>query len=156
MSASRRPPGFLLPYIEIFRILGAWRFSVARVIGRMPMSMASLGMVVYISASTGRYAVAGSVAASGSLGLAACTPVFGRLVDRYGQARVIVPMAAAFACGVLGLVAAVQLRAPTWAFFPPGIVAGATVPGLGAMSRARWSSLLAGSPRLHTAFSPSR
>jgi len=34
----------------------------------MPMSMAGLGMVVFISASTGQYAVAGSVAAFGSLG----------------------------------------------------------------------------------------
>jgi MFS family permease len=111
MATARRPPGFLLPYVEIFRIPRAWRFSVAGVIGRMPMSMAGLGMVLFISASTGRYDVTGSVAASGSLGLAAYTPLFGRLVDRYGQARVIVPMAAAFASGVLGLVAAVQLRA---------------------------------------------
>jgi MFS family permease len=152
-QTARRPPGFLLPYIEIFRIPRAWRFSVAGVIGRMPMSMAGLGIVLLISASAGRYDVAGSVSAAGSLGMAACTPLFGRLVDRYGQARVIVPMAATFACGVLGLVIAVQLRAPTWAFFPPGIIAGATMPALGPMSRARWSSLLAGTPRLHTAFS---
>ncbi len=152
-GAARRPPGFLLPYIEIFRIPRAWRFQVAGVIGRMPMAMAGLGIVLLISASTGRYDVAGSVSASGSLGMAACTPLFGRLVDRYGQARVIVPMAAVFACGVLGLVAAVQLRAPTWAFFPPGIVAGSTMPAIGPMSRARWSALLAGSPQLHTAFS---
>jgi MFS family permease len=152
-GATRRPRGFLLPYIEIFRIPGAWRFSVAGVIGRMPMSMAGLGMVLLISASTGRYDVAGSVSASGSLGMAACTPLFGRMVDRYGQARVIVPMAAVFACSVAGLVVAVELHAPTWLFFAPGIVAGSTMPALGPMSRARWSSLLAGTPRLHTAFS---
>jgi hypothetical protein len=51
------------------------------------------------------------------------------------------------------LIAAVQLRLPTWAFFVPGAVAGATMPSLGAMVRARWSVLLAGSPRLHAAFS---
>ncbi|HTU73554.1 MAG TPA: MFS transporter [Trebonia sp.] len=152
-GAARRPRGFLLPYVEIFRIPRAWRFSLAGVIGRMPMSMAGLGIVLLISASTGRYDIAGSVSASGSLGMAACTPLFGRLVDRYGQARVIVPMAAAFGCSVLGLVAAVELHAPTWLFFAPGIIAGSTMPALGPMSRARWSSLLAGTPRLHTAFS---
>jgi MFS family permease len=152
-DGAARPSRFLLPYIEIFRIPRAWRFSVAGVIGRMPMSMAGLGIVLLISASTGRYDVAGSVSAAGSLGMAACTPLFGRLVDRYGQARVIVPMAAVFALSVVGLVAAVQLRAPTWAFFPPGIIAGSTMPALGPMSRARWSALLAGTPRLHTAFS---
>ena len=152
-GVPRGPAGFLLPYAEIFRIPRAWRFSVAGVIGRMPMSMAGLGMVLLISASTGRYAVAGSVSAAASLGMAACAPQFGRLVDRYGQGRVIVPMAAAFAAGIAGLIMAVQLGAPSWTYFPPGIVAGATMPALGPMSRARWSALLTGSPRLHTAFS---
>ena len=35
----------------------------------------------------------------------------------------------------------------------PGAIAGATMPSLGTMVRARWSVLLAGSPRLHAAFS---
>jgi len=152
-GVTRGPAGFLLPYAEIFRIPRAWRFSVAGVIGRMPMSMAGLGIVLLISTSTGRYAVAGSVSAAASLGMAACAPQFGRLVDRYGQGRVIVPMVTAFAAGIAGLILAVQLGAPSWMYFPPGIVAGATMPALGPMSRARWSALLAGSPRLHTAFS---
>jgi MFS family permease len=142
-----------MPYAEIFRIPHAWRFSVAGVIGRMPISMTGLGIVLLISASTGRYGVAGSVSAAASLGLAACAPQFARLADRYGQARVLPPLAAAYTLSVIGLVIAVQVRAPSWAFFPPGIAAGATMPALGPMSRARWSALLAGSPRLHTAFS---
>ncbi|HEY6787437.1 MAG TPA: MFS transporter [Trebonia sp.] len=149
----RRPAGFLLPYTEILRIPRAWEFSVAGIIGRMPMSMSGLGMVLLISASTGRYAVAGSVSAASSLGMAACSPPFGRLIDRYGQGRVIVPMAMAFAAGIAGLILAVELGAPSWTYFPPGVVAGATMPALGPMSRARWRALLAGSPRLHTAFS---
>jgi MFS family permease len=117
------------------------------------MSMAGLGTVLLISAVTGRYGVAGSVAAVGSLGTAAGAPQVARLTDRYGQGRVLAPVAAGFAVSVLGLVVAVQLSAPSWSFFLPGIAAGATMPSLGPMARARWSSLLAGSPRLHTAFS---
>lgn len=147
------PAGFLLPYVEIFQIPRAWRFSLAGIIGRMPMSMAGLGTVLLISASTGRYGVAGSVSAAASLGMAACAPQVGRLVDRYGQGRVLPPVAAGFAISVLGLIIAVQLRAPSWVFFLPAITAGATMPTLGPMARARWSALLAGSPRLHTAFS---
>ena len=51
------------------------------------------------------------------------------------------------------LIAAVALRAPDWVLFLRGIVGGATMPQTGPMARARWSVLLAGSPRLHTAFS---
>jgi predicted MFS family arabinose efflux permease len=58
-----------------------------------------------------------------------------------------------FALSVAGLSAAVALRAPDWTLFACGIVGGATMPQTGPMARARWSALLAGSPRLHTAFS---
>src|ERR1700677_1446343 len=110
---SRRLIRPLRPYVEIFRIPGARRFSAAAVIGRMPMSMFGLGTVLLIAGTTGRYGMAGAVA----------------------------------------VIATVQLRLPTWAFFVPGAVAGAAMPGLGTMVRARWSVLLAGSSRLHAAFS---
>jgi len=152
-SADEAGHGFLRPYAEIFSIPRAWRFSVAGVIGRLPMSMYGLGTVLLISAGTGRYGLAGTVAAAGALGNAFCAPQLGRLVDRLGQHRVLVPICVIFALSVVGLVAAVQLRFPVWTLFGCGIVGGATMPQLGPMARARWSVLLAGSSRLHTAFS---
>jgi MFS family permease len=145
--------GFLAPYAEIFAIPRAWRFSVAGIIGRMPMSMYGLGTVLLISAGTGRYGLAGSVSAAGSIGGAACAPQFGRLTDRIGQHRVLIPVCLTFALSVAGLSAAVTLHAPDWTLFLCGITGGATMPQTGPMARARWSVLLAGSPRLHTAFS---
>jgi len=97
--------------------------------------------------------VAGTVSAAGSLGYAFTSPRLARLVDARGQRHVLLPLAAVFALATATLITAVQLRLPTWAFFVPGAVAGATMPSLGAMVRARWSVLLAGSPRLHAAFS---
>jgi predicted MFS family arabinose efflux permease len=150
---SRRLIRPLQPYAEIFRIPGAWRFSAAAMIGRMPMSMFGLGTVLLIAGTTGRYGVAGAVSAAGSLGYAFSTPRISRLVDSRGQRRVLLPLLAVFTLATVALIAAVQLRLPTWAFFVPGAIAGAAMPGLGTMVRARWSVLLAGSPRLHAAFS---
>jgi MFS family permease len=150
-AGARR--GFLAPYVEILAVPRAWRFSVAGILGRMPMSMYGLGAVLLISAETGRYGLAGSVAAAGALGNALCGPQFGRLVDRLGQHRVLLPECIVFCLSVVGLVAAVELRAPDWTLFACGIVGGAAMPQTGPMARARWSMLLAGSPRLHTAFS---
>jgi MFS family permease len=147
------PRGLLAPYAEIFAIPRAWRFSVAGIIGRMPMSMYGLGTVLLISAGTGRYGLAGSVSAAGALGGAVVAPQLGRRVDRLGQHRVLIPVCVIFAMSVTGLVAAVTLRAPDWTLFLCGIAGGATMPQTGPMARARWSVLLAGSPRLHTAFS---
>jgi len=149
----REPRGFLAPYAEVFAIPRAWRFSVAGIIGRMPMSMYGLGTVLLISAGTGRYGLAGSVSAAGSIGGAICAPQLGRLVDRLGQHRVLIPEGVFFALSVAGLCAAVVLGAPDWTLFLCGIAGGATMPQTGPMARARWSVLLAGSPRLHTAFS---
>ena len=143
----------LRPYAEIFKVPGAWRFSAAGVIGRMPMSMFGLGTVLLISASTGKYGTAGAVSATGSLGYAFSSPRVARLVDSYGQRRVLLPMVTVFTLATAALIITVQLRAPTWAYFVPGALAGTTMPALGAMVRARWSVLLAGSPRLHAAFS---
>src|ERR1700733_4058095 len=76
--------GFLAPYAEIFAIPRAWRFSLAGIIARMPMSMYGLGTVLLISSVTGHYGLAGSVSAAGALGGAVCAPQLGRLVDRLG------------------------------------------------------------------------
>jgi MFS family permease len=155
--ASRSPAGLLTrplrPYAEIFQIPGAWRFSAAAVIGRMPMSMFGLGTVLLISSVTGKYGVAGAVSAAGSLGYAFSSPRVARAVDSHGQRRILLPLLTVFAVATALLIATVQLQLPTWAFFVPGAIAGATMPSLGAMVRARWSVLLAGSPRLHAAFS---
>jgi MFS family permease len=143
----------LRPYADIFRIPGAWRFSAAGVIGRMPMSMFGLGTVLLISATTGKYGVAGAVSAAGSLGYAFSAPRVARLVDLRGQRRVLLPLLAVFTAATVILITAVQLGLPTWVYFASGAIAGATMPSLGTMVRARWSVLLAGSAQLHTAFS---
>jgi MFS family permease len=157
VPVSRSPAGLLArplrPYAEIFRIPGAWRFSAAAVIGRMPMSMFGLGTVLLISAATGKYGVAGAVSAVGSLGYALTSPRMARLMDSHGQRRILLPLLTVFAVSTVALIVAVELRLPTWAFFVPGAIAGAAMPSLGTLVRARWSELLAGSPRLHAAFS---
>ena len=117
------------------------------------MSMFGLGTVLLISAVTGKYGVAGAVSAVGSLGYAFTSPRVARAVDSHGQRRVLLPLLTVFAVATALLIAAVELRLPTWAFFVPGAIAGSAMPSLGAMVRARWSVLLAGSPRLHAAFS---
>jgi predicted MFS family arabinose efflux permease len=150
-GAPRR--GFLAPYGDIFAIPRAWQFCVAGIIGRLPMATYGLGTVLLISAVTGHYGVAGSVAAAGALGGAACAPPLGALTDRIGQRRVLVPVCLIFALAVAGLVAAVELRAPDWTRSAAGTAGGAAQPQLGPMARARWSLLLGDSPRLHTAFS---
>jgi MFS family permease len=119
----------------------------------MPMSMLGLGIVLLVSALTGRYGTAGAVAATGAICYAILVPRVGRLTDRFGQARVLRPLAAVFGVSAAAFVACALLRAPLWTLFVTGGVLGGTMPSLGSMVRARWSGLVGHTPQLHTAFS---
>src|SRR5215471_1737885 len=119
----------------------------------MPMAMFGLGTILLIASVTGRYGLAGIVAAAGSVGYAACTPLIARLADRWGQGRVLRPQAVFFGVSTATLIGCAHWRAPVWALVITGGLAGASMPSLGSMVRARWSALLGDSPLLHTAFS---
>ena len=140
-------------YLEIFRIPGTRRFSAACFLGRMPMAMVGLGVILVVSAATGKYAIAGAVSATGSLCYAFVAPQVGRLMDRFGQGRVLRPLTAAFAVGALAFIVCAQLGAPLWTLFVTAAMFMSTLPSLGSVVRSRWSTLLGDSPLLHTAFS---
>ena len=149
-QCQARPRGN--PYLEIFRLPGALAFSATGALARTPMAMFGLGTVLLISAITGRYGLAGTVAAAGSIGYAVCAPQAAKLADRFGQHRVLRPLALIFALCTIIFIGCAELRAPVWALVLSGVAAGASMPSLGSMVRARWSALLGDSPRLHTAF----
>ena len=149
-SASGRQSN---PYLELLRLPGALAFSAAGFLARMPMSMFGLGTVLLVAAVTGRYGLAGLVAAAGSVCYALAAPQFARLCDRFGQRRVLRPQVAVFGVTTVAFMTAAELRAPLAAVIVPAALAGATMPSVGSMVRARWSVLLAGTGRLHTAFS---
>jgi MFS-type transporter involved in bile tolerance (Atg22 family) len=65
---------------------------------------------------------------------------------------VLRPLTLVFAASSIAFIAAAQARAALWLLLVTGALAGASMPGLGSMVRARWSTLLAGSGRMHTAF----
>ena len=141
------------PFLEVLARPGALKFSAAAFVGRTPMAMFGLGTVLLIASVTGRYGLAGIVAATGSVGYAVCSPQVARLADRFGQGRVLRPLVIFFAASTVALICCAEFRAPVWTLLVTGAVAGASMPSLGSMVRARWSVLLSGSALLHAAFS---
>jgi len=148
------PAGRRNPYLDVLGSRGALAFSSAALVGRMSMSMYGLGTVLLIASLTGRYGLAGTVAAAGSVGFALFGPVAAQLADRFGQGRVLVRQGAIFAVSTTVFISCVELRAPVWALLGTGALAGACMPSLGSMVRARWSALVGDDARrLHAAFS---
>lgn len=139
------------PYRAQFRVVGGWQFSAAGFVARLPIAMMGIGTVLLISQTTGRYALAGAVAGTIALSSAVFGPLSARLVDRFGQARILRPFLLAYVVGVAALIVAVTTEAPAWTWFLAAVASG-MLPQFGSLVRARWASVLpAGSPR-QTAF----
>lgn len=117
------------------------------------MSMVTLGIVLLVVERSGSYGRAGVVSAAYMLAASVSSPLIGRLIDRFGQGRVLMPSAIGFGAGLLGLLLAVESSAPTPVAHLCAALAGVAFPPVGACIRARWSTVLADAGRLHTAFS---
>ncbi|WP_338673384.1 MFS transporter [Streptomyces sp. SCSIO 30461] len=140
------------PYRAIFAHPGTIAFSTAGFLGRMPLSMMGVGIVVMVSQLTGRYGMAGALSATLALSAAVLGPQVSRLVDRHGQRRVLRPALLASGAAVAGLLISARQDAPDWVFFVFTACAGC-IPSVGAMTRARWAAIHHGMPeRLHTAY----
>ncbi|MFI6595200.1 MFS transporter [Nonomuraea sp. NPDC050536] len=140
------------PYRGLLDGPGVKGFVLAGFVGRMPMSMLGIGIVLLISGLTESYATAGAVAATTNVSYAVIAPLSGRLVDRFGQNRVIVPFAVVNAVALAALMACAGFDLPEWTLYASGLLVGSTSLSIGSMVRARWSKLHGGSAKLHTAF----
>ncbi|WP_030684614.1 MFS transporter, partial [Streptomyces sp. NRRL B-1347] len=140
------------PYRKIFAAPGAASFTAAGFFGRMTLSMMGVGVITLVSQVTGRYGLAGALAATFALAAAVIGPQTSRLVDRHGQAKVLRLVTPVAVVAAAGLLLCLRQDAPEWALF--GCAAGiGCAPNVGSMVKARWAEVHRGSPReLHTAY----
>lgn len=115
--------------------------------------MFGVAVVAMVAGRRGSYSLAGAVSAVGLVMLAATAAAVGRMVDRFGQRRVTLPLVLWGVVWDALLVLASATGAPDWTLFVAYPMA-AVVAAPDAMSRARWAYLLQGQPdRLHSAMS---
>ncbi len=118
---------------------GAFAFSAAGLLARVPIAIYPIGLVLIISARTHAYGFAGVVTGVYVLGGAAGGPLAGWLVDRYGQRRMLGRFALAHLVVAAGFAVLILTRAPLWTLVVPAAFMGATLLNIGALVRARWS-----------------
>ncbi|AUG79278.1 MFS transporter [Kitasatospora sp. MMS16-BH015] len=143
-------------YGALLRTPGAWTFLAPAFAARLPYAMLSIGIMLLVLDNGGSYGTAGLVAAASAVAQAFIGPQTGRLADRYGQTAILLPGILVHAVSVGALIALAVGHAPTWTLYLAAASAGASVPQIGAMVRARWVAKFsgpAGSPqKLNTAF----
>ncbi|MCX5399523.1 MFS transporter [Streptomyces sp. NBC_00102] len=156
--AGRRAPTAPPPaapsasYRSALRTPGAAAFFLAAAPARVGVAMTGLGLVWLVHTETGSFGAAGLVTGAFAVAEALVGPLVARLMDRYGQGRVLVPLLTAHAGALMALVALALAGAPTMPLTVAGLGAGATIPQVGALSSARWSALLHGRAELAPAF----
>jgi MFS family permease len=142
----------LSTYRDILSRPGAFAFSAAALVARLPISMVGLGIVLLVSAQTGSYGLAGLVSAVYLVANAICSVAQGRLLDLLGQARVLVTAAWVFALSLSLMTVSVEEEWPGTLTYAAAAVAGATLPAVGACVRARWSHILRRPAEVQTAY----
>lgn len=147
-STVTRRPG----YGQLLRTPGAWSFLLPGFAARQPFAMLTISIVLLVEHTTGSYGTAGAVAAATGVSMALFAPQSGKLADRHGQGAVLLPGVLVHAASVVLLAALALAHAPLWALFAAAVPAGASVPQVGPMVRARWAAALdSGSPLMPTA-----
>lgn len=139
------------PYKEIFAAPGSVAFSTSGFIARLPLGMVTLGIVTMLSQTHGTYWLAGAVSATFALSNALIAPQVSRLMDRFGQSRVLPISSLITIAALAGLMLAAHYRTPDWTLFLFAMLAG-FMPSMTALVRARWTEIYRDTPKLRTAF----
>ena len=139
-------------YSQIFSHSAAKKFSCAGFIARMPLPMMAIGLITMLSQLYDSYWIAGSVAASFTLSMAIVSPQLSKLVDRFGQKRVLLPSVLFSVLAASSLLVLSYFTAPLWSLYVAAVMAGA-MPSIPALIRARWSALYRDASLLNTAYS---
>ncbi len=149
MSHSAR----LVDYRTALTAPGARGPVLASLVGRLPIAMVGLSLLLYVQRTTGSFAVAGLVSAGTLVGVALGSVAQGRLMDRVGPSRPLLSVVGLFAVFVTLGIIAVESGAPTWQLVVLGLCIGLTEPMIGSASRAMWTRLLPPGPARTAAYS---
>jgi predicted MFS family arabinose efflux permease len=134
-------------YAQILRTPRVARIVVATVIGRFPIGISGLAILLYVQEVTGSFAAAGLCAGALALGSAVGAPLQGRLVDWRGEGALL-PLAAVHAAGLVLVWVLGAGDAPAAVLAASSFAAGVAIPPLSSVLRSRWALLLRDRPEL--------
>lgn len=126
-------------YRALPRIAG-WSYLAATILGRQPLAMVPLAILTLATSATGSLALGGFAASAAAIGEAVGAPVAGRLADRFGQRGVLLIGVVLHVTAMIAFAAAAGSMTDA-ATIGLAAVAGATLPQVGPLSRARWLAM---------------
>ncbi|WP_372345434.1 MFS transporter [Streptomyces sp. KL116D] len=140
-GTSTKAPSTLDTYRQVLAVTGRL-LPLVSFLGRLPVAVIQFGSVLLVTRTSGSLATGGTVACALALGQVAMGPFVGRLADRRGQRPVVLAFALANSLAVAGYTLGALRDLPTPLLVALGVLAGATVPGIGPLARARGVALV--------------
>jgi MFS family permease len=155
VKSAPAPTGypFLSGYAGLLARADVRRLVIASMVARLPTATLPLAILLLLHERTGSLAASGLAVGAFGLGRAAVSPIAGALIDRMGQARILVTGAAAQAVLLVAFVAAVEVGVPVYAVAAMAVAAGAASPPVQACLRALWPVVTTGVPAREAAYS---
>jgi len=129
----------LTSYGAAYARTGTAQISAAGFIARFPIAVYPIALVLIVSSSTGQYGFAGVVSGCSVFGGALGNPVAAKLIDHFGQRRVLLPFLIAHAAVAAVFAMLISAHAPLWTLPVPAAGIGFSMVNVGAVVRARWS-----------------
>jgi MFS family permease len=111
-------------------------------LARLTLAMTPLGVLILVEAERGTYALAGLVSGVYAIGAALGTPLWGRLMDRFGQVRVLLPTTLTSAVLLAVLALATTHGASDHVLVAVAVGVGITYPAIGPALRSSFRIVL--------------
>ena len=140
-------------YGALFRVPDLKAIAIASVIGRLPIGIAGLAIMLMMQAATGSFADSGIATAGYIGGLAALAPLVGRRIDRHGPRGMLTLSMLIHPAAMAGLIVCALLHAPKPLLGLVAFVAGASYPPITVCMRTLLRQLLQDDERLQAAYS---
>lgn len=128
----------LARYRALFQVPHVRRLVLSGLLARLPMGMIGLALLLLVREKGGSYTAAGAVSGAYFIATAIGAPIAGRLVDRRGQARILLRRAVIFPALLGGVCVFALLDAPLALVGACAAAAGALMPPVGSSLRALW------------------
>jgi MFS family permease len=138
-------------YARVLRARHVLPLVLSSILARMPIGIVGLALVLFVEERTDSFGAAGAVSAAFALAAGVGSPLQGRLIDRVGQTRVMLPAVVVHATALVVLIAAGLAGAAVGALIALAAVAGAAIPPVSAALRPLWPGLLKDDPELISA-----
>ena len=139
-------------YGRLLRHGPAARPFVFAALARLTLAMIPLGILILVEQERQSYAIAGVVSGGYALGAAVGTPVWGRLMDRFGQVAVLLPTSVVSAALLVALALATTGGAPAVALVAIAAGVGLSYPAISPALRSSFRIALPNSDDRRVAF----